>query len=415
MRGLQLLALFVAFLAVNAVERKRYDGYQLLRIYPKDHQLEFVYAKQDDAELDFWYEGKERVDVLVPPHKVEAFKYEMTSHAVSFIVENTNIQRDIDVETLRLSARKPGMPVDYDDFNQFDDIIGELDTLAARCPPGSSCETFIVGQSYDNRPIKGLRIFSGSGRRAIWLDATIHAREWLSTATHLKIVKHLIDDYADPVVANLLATYDFWLVPVSNPDGYVYTQQERLWRKNRRPNSGSSCIGTDLNRNYDQQWGNAGASTNPCSETFRGPSPASEVETQAVQAYILARGSSLVLAIHFHTYGQLWLMPWGSVESNGQCALAPTHAELLRVANAGADAVENTHGTRWERGNSCQTIYPASGITMDYSHGVAGVPYAFTPELRGNNFIIAPEQIQPSFEEVWNGIVATVRAIETTS
>ena len=28
-----------------------------------------------------------------------------------------------------------------------------------------------------------------------------------------------------------------------------------MWRKNRSPNHGSECIGTDLNRNYDQMWG----------------------------------------------------------------------------------------------------------------------------------------------------------------
>jgi len=31
----------------------------------------------------------------------------------------------------------------------------------------------------------------GAGRRGIWIDATIHAREWLATATHLKIMQHV--------------------------------------------------------------------------------------------------------------------------------------------------------------------------------------------------------------------------------
>ena len=29
----------------------------------------------------------------------------------------------------------------------------------------------------------------------------------------------------------------------------------RLWRKNRRVNSGSRCLGVDLNRNYNDHWG----------------------------------------------------------------------------------------------------------------------------------------------------------------
>ena len=33
-----------------------------------------------------------------------------------------------------------------------------------------------------------------------------------------------------------------------------------MWRKNRKPNSGSSCIGTDLNRNFDFKWMVSGSS-----------------------------------------------------------------------------------------------------------------------------------------------------------
>jgi len=227
-------------------------------------------------------------------------------------------------------------------------------------------------------------------------------------------MKHLIDDYTNPIVADLLARYDFWLNPVANPDGYQFTNtNDRLWRKNRKPNPGSTCIGTDLNRNYNQMWGNAGAATTPCSETFRGASAASEPETQAVQAYILARASTLMLTIHFHTYGHLWLQPWGSVNPDQSCNYAADDAEMLVVANAAANAVQSTYNqATWQRGNSCATIYPASGITMDYSKGVAGVKYTFTPELRGTNFVIAASNIQPSFVEVWNGVVAGIRAIE---
>jgi len=261
----------------------------------------------------------------------------------------------------------------------------------------------------------GIRIYRnpGSGRRAIWLDATIHAREWLATATHLKILRHLFYDYNDPTVANLLTTYDFWLLPVVNPDGYSFSHtNERLWRKSRKVNTGSTCMGIDLNRNFDQMWGNAGASTDPCSETFRGSAPASEPETQALQAILDAVGSTLLFSIHFHTRGQLWLIPWGSVVTGKQCNYADDDAEMMVIANLAADAVQNTYGSTWRRGNSCATIYPASGITMDYSKGVAGVKYTYTPELRGDSFIIGENHIEPSFREVWNGVVATIRGIE---
>lgn len=365
--------------------------------------------------MDFWFEGKHRVDILVPPHKVAEFKNQLNLRDIFFTVENADIQKDIDVEVERLSKKWADneRAIDYDDFNTFENIIAELDALVARCPSSVRCETFVVGRSIEGREIKGLRIYSGTGRKAIWLDATTHAREWLSTATHLKIVQHLVDTRGDAQVDNLLATYDWWLIPVANPDGYVYTQTERLWRKNRSVNAGSSCLGTDLNRNYDQMWGNAGASTSPCSDTYRGVSAGSEPETKAIQAALVERGASLLFSIHFHTYGRLWLMPWGSQNPDRTCNYAEDDAEMLIVANAAADAVQSTYNQGvWERGNSCETIYPASGITMDYSKGVAGVKYTFTPELRGNSFIVDKNQIHPSFVEVWNGVLATVRTIE---
>ncbi len=53
-------------------------------------------------------------------------------------------------------------------------------------------------------------------------------------------------------------------MPTVNPDGSEYdiaTGSYRSWRKNRQPNSGSSYVGTDLNRNWGYQWGCCGGSS----------------------------------------------------------------------------------------------------------------------------------------------------------
>jgi chloramphenicol O-acetyltransferase len=44
---------------------------------------------------------------------------------------------------------------------------------------------------------------------------------------------------------------------------------------------------------------------------------------------------------------------------------------------------------------------------------VDGIKYAFTVELRGNSTFTPPDtEIQPSYEEFWNGLVAMVDKIE---
>jgi len=65
---------------------------------------------------------------------------------------------------------------------------------------------------------------------------------------------------------------------------------------------------------------------------------------------------------------------------------------------------------------------PTSGSTADYARAMGRVWFAFTPELRDRTNEgeiyeparwIAPEtEIQPSFEEMWNGFLAMYRAIE---
>lgn len=68
---------------------------------------------------------------------------------------------------------------------------------------------------------------------------------------------------------------------------YLYTwSNTRLWRKNRSPApTGSTCIGTDLNRNFNDHWGQGGSSTSPCSDTYMGISAGSEPEVQAISDY----------------------------------------------------------------------------------------------------------------------------------
>ena len=57
------------------------------------------------------------------------------------------------------------------------------------------------------------------------------------------------------------------------------------------------------------------------------------------------------------------------------------------------------------------TLDDASGITIDYIHGEASVPYSFTPELRsmGDH---DNSTIEPSFQENWAALVATINEIE---
>lgn len=59
----------------------------------------------------------------------------------------------------------------------------------------------------------------------------------------------------DATVAGFKDTYDFYIFPIVNPDGFAFTQKsDRLWRKNRQTTPSASCVGRDINRNWPSHW-----------------------------------------------------------------------------------------------------------------------------------------------------------------
>ena len=77
------------------------------------------------------------------------------------------------------------------------------------------------------------------------------------------------------------------LVYLLNPDGYEYSRStDRMWRKNRRKNENSKCVGVDLNRIFDKGFGE-NSSDDPCQEDYRGPEAFSEPEARALRDYVL--------------------------------------------------------------------------------------------------------------------------------
>merc|ERR1712025_668005 len=88
--------------------------------------------------------------------------------------------------------------------------------------------------------------------------------------------------------------------------------------------------------------------------------------------------------------------------------------DLTRMANLGHDALKAVHNKEYEVGCIPCMLYPASGGTLDWTLGEAGIPYSYGMELRdtGNyGFILPPEQIIPTGEEVWAFHMTVAREI----
>jgi hypothetical protein len=264
-------------------------------------------------------------------------------------------------------------------YHSFDDPVrGIRATLAAWAASDSAIHVDSIGASYEGRPILAVKIGppddSPTRPNALFVG-THHAREWISTATAMKLIRWLADSGS-----TLTGTHDVWVIPVENPDGYQYTfTTDRYWRKTRRPNS-SGSYGVDPNRNYPAFWGadEVGSSSYEYAETYRGSSPGSEPETQAIMAFHAAHPP--VVSLSYHSYGGLVLHPWGF--RAGELppdlprfqALAGTDVAPAVSDNVPESSLDHYHpGPGWN-------LYTTNGEYTDWVYRTYGT-ITFTTEL----------------------------------
>lgn len=189
-------------------------------------------------------------------------------------------------------------------------------------------------------------------------------------------VMYMIQQFVDhpDQYAEQLSNTDYVIIPVMNPDGYVYTHEvNRLWRKNRVQNN-ILCAGVDLNRNFPFKWA---FTSNACTNTFAGMEPARELETQAMMALMEQYKSAMAMYIAVHTHGEMILWPWGYDFIH--CDNSEEHDMLGKQAR---DAIVAVGGDEWTVGNSADVLYKASGATDDYAFN-SGARVAYTIELTG--------------------------------
>lgn len=70
-------------------------------------------------------------------------------------------------------------------------------------------------------------------------------------------------------------------------------------------------IGADPNRNWDYHWMDGGADDDECSLNFAGSAPFSEIEIKSLSEYIDGVADTLDVFLTFHSYQQLFLIPFG--------------------------------------------------------------------------------------------------------
>ncbi|UCD05557.1 MAG: T9SS type A sorting domain-containing protein [candidate division WOR-3 bacterium] len=188
-----------------------------------------------------------------------------------------------------------------DSLHQLYPAITELDTCGYSQRIGMPIPLFTISNNV------GVR----EDEPAALIDAMHHAREPIGNEICIHAIKWILDNYPDSIDAQRwVDSMELQFIPIVNPEGWQYILDNSLtypwWRKNLRDNGNNGgpvnpdSDGVDLNRNYDWRW-EVGGSADPTSWVYRGPSPHSESEVQALVDLALER--KYLVGITYHSYG----------------------------------------------------------------------------------------------------------------
>ena len=331
-------------------------------------------------------------------------------------------------ERTRLAAVRSGMGAKsipgFACYRTVEETYTTMDQLAAAHTDIVAVDSFGKSWKKTQNPTQGydlraLRITnfatlaSDPDRPAMVVFGSIHAREYGPAELTTRFGEWLVNNYgSDPEATWLVDHNDFRLVLEANPDGRKVAEQQVYQRKNMDTVFGScsSSPGIDLNRNFPFHWnitGGQGSSGNTCNETYRGPTPMSEPETQHLVHYVVgdctaagvctggvfadrrsgpmsppsvggdggaaAPDDTTGVFFDIHSNASLVLWPWGDT-TNG----APNQAGLRTLGRRMAFFNDYTP-------EQSDSLYPTDGTTDDTMYGLVGVP-AYTIELDGVDF-----------------------------
>jgi murein tripeptide amidase MpaA len=284
----------------------------------------------------------------------------------------------------------------YEAYQRFEVIEQEVKELAERNADISQLN--VIGKSVDGRDLTVIVIGKDADKRNIFVECGIHAREWISHAACMWILRDILEN------KTLLDKFNFHLLPVMNPDGYSMTWANiRRWRKSMtgKYHWNWRCKGVDLNRNFDSAFDTVGVSKDPCNHLYNGPAAFSEPETKAVGDYVtqLKENAGLSAYISLHSYRQIWLHPLGYTDDEPK-----DMDEMTRLSKLATEEIKRVTGADYGYGRISEQMYKTSGCSIDWSYDKLGIVPSFTVEMRDKGeqgFLLAPEFIKPTSTEVW--------------
>ncbi|XP_076814919.1 carboxypeptidase B-like [Clavelina lepadiformis] len=411
-----LVQIFFATLFFSA--KGKFHGNQVWRIVPRnDEQLKFLHqlSSTPHYKVDTW-KHPTLVDIPadyhIPVEELSRFKRSLSSHDISYDVMIANVQNLVDDQYNNEAGSTPAASgisgFNYSLYHTAEEINGWMDLAQTTY---DYVTKFQIGVTYQGRPIYALKISkSNLVRPAIYIDALIHCREWIATGSLLYVLKELLTNSS---YSSLIEDLDWYVVPMINVDGYLYTWDpsgNRLWRQTRSAQAILTCFGADANRNFDDHWSGPGSSEEPCSSLYHGPMAESESETRHIARFISGHNDTIKAVVSLHSYAQVILYPYNYQLKQ----YPPNNNEQNKTAEEMSKAMFAIHNVSYNYGPGAETLSVSTGVTTDWTQAKADIDINYTIELRDTGqygFLLPPDQIIPTGEELLAGIEVLAKHI----
>jgi hypothetical protein len=272
-------------------------------------------------------------------------------------------------------------------FASAESIVATYPSLATWTDHGDSWEKVNGLGGYDMKVLVLTNSAITGPKPKIFMTGAIHAREYTTAELVTRLAEDLVNNYGTDADATwMLDHHEVHIMLIANPDGRKQAEAGYSWRKNTNTDYCTifpTYRGADLNRNFEFKWDCCGGSSDSeCDSTYHGAYPASEPETQAIQAYITSqfpdqRGpndtdpaplDATGVYIDVHAHGRLVMWPWGWTPDP-----SPNATELQTLGRK--FAYFNNHTPKQGYG-----LYPTDGTTTTYTYGEFGLA-SYTFEL----------------------------------
>ncbi|XP_070853935.1 carboxypeptidase B isoform X1 [Drosophila suzukii] len=439
-RGAQLWKLNFNATRGSSME-EREPGEEEEQVEPEERQV----LASPDAQFnevvalfgsEVWNINQDGIDILIEQRNVADAKKFMDKVGFSYNIMIDDIESAIDETYVEVPAvehpldsvrnnslpwmERPGSLMTWRRYHDHADIQQFLQTLLETY--SENVELIQIGVTRNKRPLEVIRVSNGNPDNwAVFVDAGLQARDWLSPAALTYAISKLTHLWARPKgqgqgqrqsrADKAMRRIDWYFLPLANPDGYQYSRHtDRLWTKNRGYDSDSGCYGVNLDRNFQYGWGGTGSTSNPCMNLYRGAESFSEPESRAIRSFLSGMREYLGAYVSLSGYGQTITYPWGDADY-----VTENQRDLKQTARRAVLALRRLNQAEYSSGTSYKQKLARPGNSADWVQDRIEPQLVFNMFLKDQGrygYLLPPHYIVESGEEVFEFLRTIAQQLE---